>query len=163
MNDAHLHLIVNHLPIFSTLFGLLIIGWGLWKKNRAIQRIALVLFLLGAVSSFVAMETGEGAEEVVEEYTTGISHDAIHEHEEVAEIALWFAVITGVLSLLSIFGHRYNTRFQQTLNGVLIISATITLGMLLYTAYEGGKIRHPEAYQDATSQVMPSSEDESGE
>lgn len=146
MNNAHLHLIINHLPIFSILFGIVILTWGLWKKQDAIQKIALVLFILGGIGSYIALGTGESAEDIVEEYSPAISHDAIHDHEEAAEIALWFSVITGGLALLSLFFGSFDPRFQQTLTVILLLAAIAAFASLAYTAYEGGKIRHPEAY-----------------
>jgi len=146
MNDAYLHLTINHFPIFSMLFGLLILGWGLWKKKDSIQKIAMVLFVLGAITSYIAVETGEGAEEVLEEYATSISHDAIHDHEEAAEIAMWFSLITGGLALVSLFVANYNLRYKNVLMGVLLVAALAAVGALIYTAYEGGQIRHPEAH-----------------
>ena len=44
MNVAHWHLILNHIPVLGTAFGLVVLGAGLWKagarhvhqsKNRA--------------------------------------------------------------------------------------------------------------------------------
>lgn len=157
MNDAYLHLVINHFPIFSMLFGLLILGWGLWKKQQAIQNIAMVLFILGAITSYVAVETGEGAEEIVEDYVTSISHDAIHDHEEAAEIAMWFSLLTGGLALAGLFISNYQLRYKNVLMGILFVAATAAVGTLLYTAYEGGKIRHPEAHE--TVQVERSDED----
>ncbi|TYP93612.1 putative membrane protein [Fodinibius salinus] len=157
MNDAYLHLVINHFPIFSMLFGVLILGWGLWKKKDSIQRIAMVLFVLGAITSYIAVETGEGAEEVLEEYATSISHDAIHDHEEAAEIAMWFSLVTGGLSLVGLFGANYNIRYKNVLMGVLLVAALTAVSSLLYTAYEGGKIRHPEAHN--TIKVEKSVED----
>ena len=147
MNDAYLHLVINHFPIFSMLFGVLILGWGLWKKQASIQNIAMVLFILGAITSYIAVETGEGAEEIVEEYVTSLSHDAIHDHEEAAEIAMWFSLVTGGLALMSLLVANYNLRYKNVLKAVLLIIATAAVGTLLYTAFEGGKILHSEAHQ----------------
>jgi len=147
MNDAHLHLIINHVPIFSMLFGLLILGWGLWKKKESIQKIAMVLFILGAITSYIAVETGEGAEDIVEDQVASISHDIIHDHEEAAEIAMWFSLVTGGLALVSLFVANYDLRYKNVLMMILLITAVAAVGTLSYTAYEGGKIRHSEAHQ----------------
>lgn len=145
MSDSYLHLIVNHFPIFSMFFGLLILGWGYLKKNEAIKKIAFYLFILGSVTSYIAVETGEGAEYLVEDHVTSVSHDLIHEHEEAAEISLWFSTIAGFLALTALIAGRYNTRFNNMLAGVIFITATVAMASLIYTAYEGGKIRHLEA------------------
>ena len=103
MNDAYLHLVINHLPVFSMLFGLMILIWGLIKSNTGFQKLAMVLFIVGAVGTYAAVETGEGAEDVIEEYMPSISHDLIHDHEEAAEIAMWFSYVTGGIALLGLF------------------------------------------------------------
>lgn len=152
MEADYLHLIVNHIPIFSIGFGLLILGWGLLKKNSSILQIALAFFLIGAVSSYVAMETGEAAEDIVEELNVA-SHDVIHDHEEAAEIAFWFTILTGVISAVGFFALSYNIRWKNTLFGILAISALISLGALLYTAYQGGNIFHSNNPTNSTEKV----------
>lgn len=147
MNAAHLHLIVNHIPIFTTLIGIFVLIWGMYKKEISIRNIAFVLFIFGALSSYVAMETGESAEEIVEE-VAGVSHDAIHDHEEAAELSLWSAVVMGLFSIGALVAHKYKFRFETGLNVAILVFALITLGLLAYTAYEGGEIRHPEAYTE---------------
>jgi Trk-type K+ transport system membrane component len=127
------------------------------KKNLTVKYVAMVLFIVGAIGSYIAVETGEGAEDIVEDYVTTVSHDVIHDHEEAAEIALWFSMVTGVLALGGLFVVNYNLRFQNALMGVLLVAAVAAVGTLLYTAYEGGKIRHPEAH--GTAQVERSIDD----
>ncbi|SRR6056297_147527 len=150
MNDAFLHLVINHLPVFSMLFGLLILLWGLFKQNIPFQKLAMILFIVGAVASYVAVETGEEAEDVIEEYVPSISHDLIHDHEEAAEISMWFSFVTGGISLLGLFVVGKDHRYEKVLAGVLVVAALAAVGMLMYTAYEGGKIRHPEAHESAS-------------
>jgi uncharacterized membrane protein len=157
MNAAHLHLIVNHIPIFTTLIGIFVLGWGMYKKEISIRNIAFVLFIIGAVSSFAAMETGESAEDIVEELAA-VSHDAIHDHEEAAELSLWFAVVMGLLSMGALAARKLKLRFETGLNVAILITALITLGVLAYTGYKGGEIRHPEAY---TEQVEIQQRDDS--
>jgi len=147
MNAAHIHLIVNHIPIITTLIGIFVLGWGMYKKDISIRNIAFVLFIIGAVSSFVAIETGESAEDIVEEVTS-ISHDAIHDHEEAAELSLWFAVVMGLLSMGALAVRKLKLRFETGLNIAILITALVTLGVLAYTGYKGGEIRHPEAYTE---------------
>jgi len=157
MNDAFIHLIINHLPVFSMLFGLLILIWGLIKSNTAFKKLAMVFFIVGAVGSYAAVETGEGAEDIIEDYVPSLSHDVIHDHEEAAEIAMWFSYVTGGLALLGLFITGKNPRYEKVLTGVLLVAALAAVGMLIYTAYEGGKIRHPEAHEPS-AYVAPANE-----
>jgi hypothetical protein len=64
MNDAHVHLFVNHFPIWNNLTRNLIAS--LVLKNN--QNTAYVLFVISAIFFFFSMFTGEGAEEMVEDF-----------------------------------------------------------------------------------------------
>ena len=66
MNDAHLHLLVNHFPIIGTIFGLGILIAGIIFKNNAVKNVSYVIFIVTAIFALIAMSTGEGAEEIVE-------------------------------------------------------------------------------------------------
>lgn len=147
MNPAHLHLIVNHIPIFTTVIGIFILIWGMYRSNASVRNIAFVLFIFGAIGSYVAIETGESAEDIVEEIAT-VSHDAIHDHEEAAEVSLWFAIVMGLLSIGAMAAKKLNLRFETGLHIVILVTALITAGILMYVAYEGGEIMHREAYTE---------------
>ena len=58
MNQAHLHLLLNHLPILGALFGLLILAGGFLLKYDTVKRTALGLFVLSAILAIPAYLTG---------------------------------------------------------------------------------------------------------
>ena len=98
MNDAHLHLILNHLPIIIPVIGLLIITVGLILKSEILKRTAYFIFMLAALTAIPTFVTGEGAEEVIEKLA-GVDENLIKTHEEIAEK---FAILCYVLG-----GGRY--------------------------------------------------------
>lgn len=49
MNDAHLHLLVNHFPIIGTIFGLGILISGIIFKNNAVKNVSYVIFIVTAI------------------------------------------------------------------------------------------------------------------
>ncbi|HKK46275.1 MAG TPA: hypothetical protein VJ964_12190 [Balneolaceae bacterium] len=150
MNGAEYHLIVNHIPIFSVAFGVCILIWGMIKNSKSIKQIAAVLFVLGALSSYVAVETGHAAEEVVEDIPT-VTHHLIEEHEESAETSLWLSIALGVLSLIWLFADNLNLTFKKPLLIVTLILGLVSVGSLIYTAYLGGHIRHTEIRPNQTA------------
>ena len=84
MNEAQLHMVVNHFPITGLIFGFGILIAGLVLKNNSIKNTAFGLFIVSALFAVFSMATGEGAEELVEDLPN-IGHHIIHEHEEIAE------------------------------------------------------------------------------
>ena len=143
MNEAHLHLVVNHFPIIGTILGFGILIVGVILKNNSVKNTAYSLFILGAVFAFASMVTGEGAEEMVEDMPT-IGHKIIHEHEEMAEK---LAVVLYLLGLVSIAGLYTNLKNHSKATLVSFLALAIAaVGIFLgqQTGTTGGKIRHTE-------------------
>ena len=57
MNDAHLHMVVNHFPIIGTIFGLGILLAGIFMKQTVIKNVAYILFVVAAIFGAVSMPT----------------------------------------------------------------------------------------------------------
>ena len=146
MNDAQLHLALNHFPIIGTLFGTVLLGIGLFGKNKSLLDAGLIILFLMALVTIPVYLSGEGAEEIVEEI--GVDHDIIHEHEEVAEAAVWFMDGLGLLALVSYFF----TRNALNRPARILSIATFVLGIVVIilmgkVASSGGEIRHTEIRQ----------------
>ena len=139
MNEAHLHLLLNHTPILGSLFGLLVLGVGVAKANGPVIRTGLTTLLASALLCLPTQLTGEGAEEVVEKLP-GISHQLIQAHEAAAELGFWALEFTGVFALLALLRPKRERLFiLLTLAGALI-----SFGLLARAGNLGGQIRHTE-------------------
>ena len=143
MNDAHLHLVVNHFPIIGTLFGLGILVTGLILKNNSVKNTAYILFAVAAIFAAFSMGTGEGAEELVEDMPN-IGHQIIHEHEEIAEKFAIILYATGFFGLVSLFASYKKLRFA-TLFSYITLALALVAGVLTKSVgTTGGEIRHTE-------------------
>jgi uncharacterized membrane protein len=152
MNDAHLHMMVNHFPIVGTILGLGILIAGLIFKNNTIKNTAYCLFIVAAVFAFASMNTGEGAEEIAEKLPN-VTDKIIHEHEEMAEK---LALALYALGLISIVGLSMNTKKHSKANLVSFLALTIgAVGVFLaqQTGTTGGEIRHTEIRANALGTV----------
>jgi uncharacterized membrane protein len=144
MNDAHLHMIVNHFPIIGTILAVGILIAGLINKNQSIINTAYVLFIVGAIFGMISMNTGEGAEELVEDMPT-IGREIIHEHEELAEKMAFLLNVLGGLSLVGIYlQYRKTNKFQKIVSFIILILATVSLFIIQKVGTSGGEIRHTE-------------------
>lgn len=143
MNDAHWHLVVNHLPIIFPLVGIIILITGFISKSEAVKRTAFMLFIFGALASIVAMSTGEGAEDIAEKIS-GVTKKFIHEHEEIAET---FSILTYILGAISVIGLWASFQKKSFSNALAIIILVFTFVVLFFgkeTGTTGGEIRHTE-------------------
>ena len=161
MNDAHLHLVLNHLPIILPLLGLLIMIGGLLFKSEIVKRTAYLVFILGAIMAIPAFATGEGAEEVIENLA-GIDENYIKTHEEIAETFAILCYVLGGISLLGLWANFYKKSFATGIVYVTILLCFITLYFAKQTAASGGEIRHIEIRENFGSgtKKLESKEDE---
>lgn len=153
MNDAHLHLMVNHFPIIGLIFGFGILISGLYFRNNGIKNTAYSVFIVAAITAFLSMYTGEGAEELVEDMPN-IGHHIVHEHEEYAEK---LALILYVLGALSILGFYLNVKIHakaRLVSVIILVTAAVGLIFALKTGTSGGEIRHTEI-RDNTVELIP--------
>lgn len=149
MNAAHLHLLVNHVPLFLILFAALSLAGYLWRHNKDYLFVSIALLVLGGIFAIVAVQTGEGAEEVLQRYP-GISRGLIHDHEEAAEFAQLMAIGLAVLSLGLWPIAKAKLALARKLAGGLLILSLIALASLVRVANLGGEIRHLEIRSDAS-------------
>ena len=143
MNAAHLHLMVNHLPLFAALFAALLLAVGLLRDQKAVVTTGLVLSMVAGLGAFLATQTGERAEGVIEDYPM-VSESTIEEHEHAGEAALASAVALGLLALatLAIPPRMAGAKRAATI-GTLAV-ALVAFGFVARAANLGGAIRHPE-------------------
>ena len=66
MNATHLHLMLNHIPVLGTVFGLGLLVFALWRKSEELKKAALGIFLIVALLAVPVYLTGEPAEGVAD-------------------------------------------------------------------------------------------------
>lgn len=157
-NAAHIHLMVNHIPVLATLFSIPLFIWGMLRKQQTIKKVALVGFILAGLMVIVAVQSGESAEEIVESMP-GVSEQLIHDHEEAAELAQWLTTILGVGAIGGFFLLSGNFKYSRQIMVVLLFYSLIVGGMLVYTANLGGKIMHPELSDTTAVQILDQDND----
>lgn len=148
MNDAHLHLVVNHFPIIGTILGLGILVSGIVIKNNAIKNTAYVVFSVVAIFAFLSMATGEGAEEIVEDMPN-IGKLIIHEHEEMAEKLAVVLYVLGIVSLIGLYSNFKNNSKATIISYIAVVIASLGALLAQQTGTTGGEIRHTEIRDNA--------------
>jgi len=140
---AHLHLIVNHLPIFGSILGTLVLAYGLTVKSRHTKIAGYLLLAISAFGAAIAFATGDPAQEIVENIA-GISTESIKLHEEAAQISLAIMFILGLSSLAGIYSTYFKTKFKKQITLITLLIGIISFISVSITGYLGGKIRHTE-------------------
>lgn len=153
MNEAHLHLLVNHFPIIGTILGLGILITGIILKNNSVKNTAYVLFIIAAIFAFFSMATGEGAEELVEDMPT-IGKKIIHEHEEIAEKLALVLYVLGVISITGLYFNFKNHSKAKLLSYTVLIVSIVAVFLAAKAGTSGGEIRHTEIRETNNDSVV---------
>ena len=154
MDAVYFHLAMNHFPVIASIFGLLILGYGVLRRNDPLTSTGLVIMIVTGLVAIPVYLTGEPAEEVVEGLP-GVIENFIESHEDFAKVALTSAIVSGAVSLVALLFSR--ARFESTVGRILVwvslFLTIVTVGTMGWTAKLGGVIRHTEirAAADQTS------------
>lgn len=147
MNQAQFHLMITHFPLVGTLLGILTLATGMALKNATVKKTGLYLILFPALMVGLAYLSGEGAEEIVEEFP-GVDHHLIHEHAEKAYVFLWLSMALAVLAATTLwFAERRKAILQKLYWATLVMGIWACVGVW-FVGHSGGLIRHPEIGTD---------------
>ncbi|WGK94153.1 MULTISPECIES: DUF2231 domain-containing protein [Flavobacterium] len=154
MNEAHLHMVVNHFPIIGTILALGILIVGLILKNHSVRNTSYVLFIVAAIFGALSMGTGEGAEELVKDMPN-VGWDIIHEHEEIAEKLVLLLYVLGLLSIIALYlNFKKNTK-EKLVSLCIVGIGVVSLFLVQKVGTSGGEIRHTEireGFQNTTTE-----------
>src|SRR5690349_16270789 len=142
LNAPHLHLLVNHAPVFASVFVALLLIWALMRKSGDVRRLALASAFVFGLTALPAYFTGGGAEHAIARMP-GVDRHDIHEHEDAAEFGLISSAITGLVALIILLV----SRGREPKTGLLVLVLVLDLWAVTVfarVAYLGGLIRHPE-------------------
>jgi uncharacterized membrane protein len=160
MNDAHLHMIFNHLPIIFPIVGIIILIGGFLTRSAIVKRTAFLVFILGAIFTIPAFNTGEGAEEIVEEIGTKIDHHFIHEHEELAETFALLSYALGFISIVALWANYTKKSFSNLIAIIVLAGSFVVVFFAQKTGTSGGEIRHTEIRKGHTAATSDEGHDE---
>lgn len=154
INLAHMHLILVHFPIVLFPVALAVLIAGKLFSNPSYTKVGSALVLFAAIVLVAGYLTGEDAEEIVE-HLAGVVESNIEHHEDAAIFGLIGGLISGVAAIGSLF---LSASGIGRICGMLLIPlVAISSASLAWVGFQGGKIRHPEAYDN---KVVASAEQE---
>jgi uncharacterized membrane protein len=142
MNASQIHLALNHVPLFFSITGCLILLYGFIRKADSLKFLSLYFMIAAALFTIPVYLTGEGTEEMVEELP-GISERLIERHEEMARIGLIVIIIAGIAASIALLTRKKPALLKSALVLCAFLSF-ISFGVMAQTAHLGGQIRHSE-------------------
>jgi len=154
-----LHPVVVHIPIGLLLIAPLFIVLGLifHKSTKTLYFCALSLLVIGTLSVFLAVITGEKASELVKPNPDVVV--TLERHDHLAErMRTNFSILTSIFMAYLLFHSpltkRFSLKIHQTILILFLIIYAYNLILLVDTAHYGGKLVH---YHGITSQLYSDS------
>ncbi len=150
MNAAHVHLLLNHFPLTTLLFGFIILIIAKLQRNESILRLALGVLFVGGIVGTATYLTGEPAEHLLRELPN-FQKELIHEHEEAGDFALISTIVTA---LVAAGGLYYSIKKNAVPKPYMIFIFVVNFWALTVvgrTNYLGGMIGHSEIRTEATA------------
>ena len=142
-NFVHMHLLLNHVPTVGTVVALGVLLLGLAKRSEELTRGALALFFAIALVSLPTYMTGYSAQKALKD-RPGVSAELMQRHQSAALVALTVMEATGVLAWFGLWQGRKPTGVARWNAPLVLLFATVTLGLMASAANIGGAITHPE-------------------
>lgn len=143
MNGAHVHLLVNHIPVVGIVLGSVALIWSMLRRSTDMKWGAVALFVVAGAVVWLAAESGDAAAELIKGLP-GVRESDIHEHEMAADYASFFVSAVAVAAIGMLAVERFKPRFARAARMTLLILALFTCSIVVRTAYLGGLVRHTE-------------------
>lgn len=149
LTPAHLHLVLNHIPIIGLAFASLPIVIGILAQSRTTIAAGLLATLLCAGSIPTIIQTGREASHSFKEGKTLPPLDeegriALHMHSERAHKTTPFVYASALLALLALLALIKFSQVGLWLSSAVLLGNAISISLAIWTAQAGGLIRHLE-------------------
>jgi hypothetical protein len=140
----YIHVLLNPLPVYGLLIGLVGLVLALILKSRRAQITTLTLVLISSASAWPVYEFGEEGYDRVLSMTDEDGGAWLDEHMHRAEDLIWVFYVLAALSAFAIAAPIKWPRCSLPLALAVVLLGAVTLGSGVYIAYAGGRARHRE-------------------
>jgi hypothetical protein len=146
---AHLHLAINHVPIIGLAVACLPVLLGILFHSRGALASGLLAVILCVGMMPLIMQTGENARESfvdgsIDPGMDAAGNAAFKEHSHRARATAPVVYATGILALVALLALIKFPRQAAWIGWAVLLGSAISIGLSIWTAEAGGRIRHTE-------------------
>ena len=142
MNAVHIHLMLNHVSIIGSIFGLVLLAVAMVRNSRELIMVSFACLAIVAIISIPVYFTGPSAEAAIK-HLPDFSEEVVERHAEAAQFAFTGIECVGALALAGLCLFRIEPPPRWFL-AILLVGSLLTAGVMIHTANRGRQIRHPE-------------------
>jgi uncharacterized membrane protein len=147
-----MHPAVVHFPIVLVLLGAIIACVAVFWRKHGLPALAAGLLALGALGTWVAVESGESDGGLVENTSSQVS-DLVDAHETWAKRTLALSIVAGLAAVGSVLAARWPRTARAVAVAAALVSVAAAYG-IYETGHRGGALvyRHGAGVELATTQ-----------
>jgi uncharacterized membrane protein len=153
---AHLHLLVNDVPILGFFFVAVFLATALITNNRETwTRAALLTLVISFVGMIVAFFSGDPALKVIDGQPR-TSGRALTQHHIRGLVASGLALVTIAIAIVTqMKSMKTGGSYSKKLITLLLVATFLSAAALAWTGEAGGRINHYELQQPADREGEP--------
>jgi len=143
MNLAHLHIVLNHVPSLGSIAGLVLLAFGIYKKDEVIKQGACFVLVFITMAVLPTYISGAEAQRMIAKspsYAGGL----VQLHQNAAMITLLFMTAAGMFAWFGLWEYRRVGKVGSRTTTFTLMTTTSAAASILLTANIGGGINHPE-------------------
>ena len=160
MSPIALHMLSCHVPFVGGGFALALLVYGLTRRDASLLRAADYSVIAVALGAVLAWASGPATLSALEQWIDPAAQSFADRHESLGDITMIAWAVAALVALWGVFLSRSNTEAPRWRIPALIALIAISLGLAVWTAHEGGRIRHDELRHGVDPTVIAGDHDE---
>ena len=140
----YVHVLLNPIPVYGTLCGILALIIGLILRSRPAQITALILLILACLSVWPVSEYGEHAYDRVYSMSNSDAQKWLEVHLHRADRGVYVFYATALVAATALILPFFRLRMQTPLALATLVFALVALAVGGWISHAGGKVRHSE-------------------
>ena len=140
----YVHVLLNPLPVYATVMGVLALTMGLLMRSRQAQVVALTVVIVGCASAYPVARYGQRGYDRVYAMSNSEAQQWLDVHRQRAERFVYAFYITGLVALAALAAIWKAPKAATPLGIAALILAAASVGIGGWISHAGGQVRHSE-------------------
>lgn len=155
----YVHVLLNPIPVYGTLCGILALMVALILRSRPAQIVAYVIVILSTLSAWPVSEYGEHAYDRVYSMSNSGAQQWLDVHVHRVDLGIYVFYATALVAAVAIVLPRFRPRTQTPLAIATLVLALVALATGGWISHAGGKVRHSEFREGPPPNPVPHEEE----
>jgi hypothetical protein len=151
MTLTHLHLMLNHLPIFGMIVLFILLAHAIIFKKENLIKIYLWYFAAAALITLPVFLTGDPASEYLKTVFPDVNNDLIENHETFGYISLIISLVLGLSGMIALRYFKDLEILPSWFKYSYLVVALLAVLAFSWTGKTGGEIMHSEITAEHTA------------